>query len=154
MILSYDDFCAMGFRASTEDAAMIERAIADTELFFVKNVVGADSYADMLTAEQGTDYWYAVNGTSTMAGVKVAIGHFAFATMLLDNLNWTRTGSVKKRDDYSTPADEDNIYKLQRYHYTIGKRYMDEVCDFLGIKPNYNINYLNEYEQWTGKMSL
>lgn len=145
MILSVQDFLAMGFRASGEDEAMIQRAIADTELFFVKNVVGVDVYEDMLAAEQGTEYWYAVNGTQTMAGCKTAIAHFAYSAMLLDNLNWTRTGSVKKRDDYSTPASEDEIYKLQRYHYTIGKQYMDEVCAFLGITPKYNINYLYEY---------
>lgn len=151
MILSADDFLTMGFRASSEDREMIERAIADTEMFFLKNVVGEDVYGAMLNAEQGSDYWYAVNGTSMMAGCKVAVAHFAFATMLLDNLNWTRTGTVKKRDDHSTPADEDNIYKLQRYHYTIGKQYLDEVCGFLGVVPNWNTNYLYEYASWNGQ---
>jgi hypothetical protein len=155
MILSAAEFNTMGFRTSTEDAEHIERAIKDTELFFLKTVVGDEAYSLMLTAEEGTDYWTAVNGSATMAGAKEAVGHFAFAVLLLENLNATRTGTVKKRDDYSTPAYEDDIYKLQRYHYTVGKRYLDEVCAFLNIRPDYNsANYLYEYTttatSWNG----
>lgn len=153
MLLSTTDFLAMGFRATSEDTALVDRAIKDTELFFLKNVVGESLYASMLMAQQGTDIYDAVNGTPTMAGIKQAIGHYAFALMLVDNVNFTRTGSVKKRDDYSQPASEDDIYKMQRYHWTIAKRYIDEVCAFLDVRPNYDIDYLNEYKLWNGQQS-
>lgn len=135
----------MGFRASSEDTDMITRAIKDTELFFVKNVVGETYYSLMLNATQGTDYYTAVNGSGTMAGMKDAVGHLAFCALLRDTLHTTRMGSVRKRDDYSNPAGEDDIYTLCRYHYTIGRQYIDEVCNFLAITPDWSNNYFYEF---------
>lgn len=135
MILNATSFIALGFRVSSDNADFVTSAIRTAELSIVKYAVGASNYVDMMNATDVTSKPYiAREGNSTMAGLKVAIGHLTFATLLRDNITATRFGAVEKKDEYSQPASESRIETDIMFHEQTGWLYLNEVADYLEIK--------------------
>lgn len=148
MILTAANFLNMGFKVSN-DTDIIDRAISDAELFWLKNQIGDANYIRLSgTLESGTKDYVAVNGGTydnrMFAGLKQTIAHVAFCNLLRDNINSVRTGSVQKYDENSRNVTGDDIYDVAKYHSTIAEQYLKEVCELLEITRT-KINYWYEW---------
>lgn len=139
MILTAAELYNFGFPLSSEDDSAVQRSIKDAELFFVKNIIGESVYLRLHNAEQGTDDYKAVNGTTSMAGLKMAIAHLTMSELFKNFAYSTRFGVVRKTADESSLASVEQMQDLANRHRTIGNQYIREVCKFLNIKADWKI---------------
>lgn len=136
MILNSDYLINKGFKVSV-DEEIIDKAIFDAEIFYVKSVIGDANYIRLSTGPVpvGTDDDIALNGgvkdNKFYAGLKQAIANITYAFLLRDNVNAVRFGTVRKYDDNSSNVDETLLYNTSKHYFTIGKAYLKEVFDLL-----------------------
>lgn len=137
MILTYNDIMTMGFRIGGDiKQSTVDLAIETAELYYLQPSLSDEDY-NTLAGLSATDPLvkggvYTHDGKSvTVAGLKKALAHIAYAELLRMNISATTFGSVQKDDEYSTNVDP---REQIRYFVTVGLRYVRQVCDVLGMR--------------------
>lgn len=151
MILTVDDFLAMGFKVSV-DGQEVLRAIEEAEFFYIKSVIGDDLYIRYSSTvfDPGTLEYILLNGgvynNLFFSGLKRAVANIAFAFLLRMNVNAVRFGTVRKEDENSSNVEENLLYNASKHHFTIGKAYLKEFADY------YDCDWKNangcQFDEW------
>lgn len=140
MILSVNDYLNIGLPLSSDiSESECELAIKTFEQFSLKSIIGTELYT-AIVGDTIHEYDDIVNGTDAVAGLKLAIAHGVFASMLYDSIRLTRYGSVAKRSDESENPKRDDILAVAKQHAEISLAFIYEVCEFADVKPNRDHN--------------
>lgn len=111
----------------------VSLAINTVSQFYLKNVLGADLYADIM---QDTEHQYddIVIGNDRIAGLRLAMEHGVFAYLIYDSIRLTRYGSVRKESDESQNPKIDEILSLAKHHWEICMAFVREIAESLQIE--------------------
>lgn len=144
-ITSVEEFKAFGFNFSDEITdEKIHRSLYNAEQFIIKPNIPNDLFKNLFN---GDKYLYlgGFYGDEDVyiQGLRYTIFNFAFAFLIRDDINSTTFGSVKKKDDYSTPISFEDVRSYTQFYATLGYNALDEVLKFLKLKPA-NTNYFFE----------
>ena len=135
MIITATDFLNSGLPISTdirEDE--ITFAIKTVEQLYVKQMFGDEIWSDI--CQHPTSYSELINGTDTMAGLKVAELHAVFSYMIYDNQVLTRYHSIVKNDEHSDNPSRDDLLALAKHHWEIFMIFVSECSKYAGApKP-------------------
>lgn len=135
MILSYTDFFNSGLPTSSDiSQSEIEFAVKTIEQTIVRPYLTTAKYIDII--DNPSAYTSALNGTSSLAGLKFAECNLVFAYLLMYKYRLTRYSSVIKSDEHSTDIDYGTLLQIARQYWEIGIIHLREVCDVLGVEYN------------------
>ena len=140
-IITAQDFFDSGLPVSTDITEQeVTFAITSVEQFYVVPRIGDLQWAQLI--EHPTDYDTAINGGTTLAGLKMAEYHLVFAYLLYDKIRLTRYSSVIKNDEHSTDPSLKDVRDLASFHLEQGEWFLRGVLKFLqiedtGVRNNY-----------------
>lgn len=117
----------------------IEMAIRTVEQMYVKQLFGG-LWEDML--QNPETYAEIINGSDTVAGLKMAEYHLVFAYMIWDDMRLTRYHAVVKNDEHSDNPRREDLMAVAKNHWEIGMAFALECAKSAGIKVERNINNL------------
>ena len=142
MLITTNELLNCGLPISDEiEQNKIEYSIQTAENYILKPRIGDELYIAINTAP--ADYTVILDGgiytkddgkQVAVTGLKKALCELAFSEILFENIDVTSFSTVKKKDDYSTNTDKDEIYFIQKLHVERGIFYINEVLDALGMK--------------------
>ena len=112
----------------------LEQSISTVEQFYVVPRIGDLQWTQLI--EHPTDYDVAINGGTTLAGLKQSEYHLVFAWVMWDRFRVTRYTSVQKDSDESTAPSARDIIDVASQHYEIGEVFLRGVLKFLQIEDN------------------
>lgn len=150
MIIDYNYLLNFGFDISDEISEQkLNRAIKIAENYIIKPRLGYELYMDII--DDPTQYETVLNGgvladedrATYVSGLKEAEANLAYGILLRLNVNATTFGSVQKKDDYSSNADESTLMEVGMMVTEIGLAYLKEITDWYKIDntdkalPNY-----------------
>lgn len=135
MIITATQFMNSGLPVSTDITdPEIEMAIKTVEQLYVKQMFGDEIWSDI--CQHPTSYSELINGTDTMAGLKMAEYHAVFAYMIYDDMRLTRYHAVIKNDEHSDNPSREDLLKLAKHHWEIFMIFVMECSKYAGApKP-------------------
>ena len=141
MLINADDFMYSGLPVSTDITAdEIEMSIRTVEQFYIKQWFG-DIWADIVANEDHA-YDDVIEGTDTLAGLKMAEYHLTFGYMLYDTMRLTRFHAVIKNDEHSDNPSREDLLALARQHWEIGEQFVKEIANYLQVDVAKALNNL------------
>lgn len=141
MLITSDEFLYSGLPVSTDITAdEIEMAIRTVEQFYVKQWFG-DIWPDIV-ANIDDEYTDIIEGTDTLAGLKMAEYHLTFGYMLYDTMRLTRYHAVIKNDEHSDNPSHEDMLALAKQHWEIGEQFVKEIANYLEIDVAKALNNL------------
>ena len=140
MVITATEFMNSGMPVSTDITdAEIEMAIKTVEQMYVKQMFG-EIWPDIV--QHPASYNELINGTDTMAGLKMAEHHLVFAYMIYDDMRLTRYHAVVKNDEHSENPGRDELLSIAKHHWEIGMTFVDECANYAGVKKEHRYNNL------------
>lgn len=132
MIITASEFLNSGMPVSTDIAdAEVEMAIKTVEQMYVKQMFG-DLWADI--AQNPGSYPELTEGTSSMAGLKMAEHHLVFAYMIHDDMRLSRYHAVVKDSEHSQNPSRADLLSIAKHHWEIGMAFVDECSRYAGAE--------------------
>jgi len=140
MIITVSEFFNSGMPVSTDITdPEIEMAIKTVEQMYVKQMFG-ELWSDI--AQHPVSYSELINGTDSMAGLKMAEYHLVFAYMIYDDMRLTRYHAVVKNDEHSENPSREDLLSIAKHHWEIGMTFVDECSKYAGVEREKHINNL------------
>lgn len=140
MIITVSEFFNSGMPVSTDITdPEIEMAIKTVEQMYVKQMFG-ELWSDI--AQHPVSYSELINGTDSMAGLKMAEYHLVFAYMIYDDMRLTRYHAVVKNDEHSENPSREDLLSIAKHHWEIGMTFVDECSKYAGVERDKHINNL------------
>lgn len=132
-IITAQDFFDCGLPVSTDITEQeVTFAVTSVEQFYIVPRVGDLKWAQLI--EHPTDYDVAINGGTTLAGLKMAEYHLVFSYLLYDRMRLTRYSSVVKNDEHSTDPSLKDTLEISRFHWEQGEVFLRDVLKYLQIE--------------------
>lgn len=132
-IITAQGFFDCGLPVSTDITEQeVTFAITSVEQFYVVPRIGGLKWAQLI--EHPTDYDTAINGGTTLAGLKIAEYHLVFAYLLYDKMRLTRYSSVIKNDEHSTDPSREDVLEISKFHWEQGEVFLRDVLKYLQIE--------------------
>ena len=141
MIITASQFMNSGLPVSTDITdPEIEISIKTVEQYYIKQMFGDELWSDI--CQHPASYSELLNGTDTMAGLKMAEYHLVFAYMVYDDVRLTRYHAVIKNDEHSENPSRDNLLSVAKHHWEIGMLFVNECAKYAGADKMKNRNNL------------
>lgn len=143
MLITITELLNSGLPISSElEDAKLSYAINTSENYVLKPLMGDELYMEVTgnpeeygTIISGGTYTKEDGKEVIVTGLKKAMLELAFSELLFNELNVTIFSTVKKKDDYSSHADHDDVYFNRKLHLERGIYYIKEALNALGKKP-------------------
>lgn len=132
MIITASEFFNSGMPVSTDITENeIEMAIKTVEQMYVKQMFG-ELWSDIV--QHPFSYSELIDGTDSMAGLKMAEYHLVYAYMIYDDMRLTRYHALVKNDEHSENPSREDLLHIAKHHWEIGMAFVDECSKYAGAE--------------------